>query len=52
MIREGKADRETWQPVFELLEHSSNTGLFVKDVILESLSQLGLRTEDVGIRFC
>lgn len=51
MIREGKADRKEWQHVFELLEYAARTGAFVKDAVVDSLAQLGLREEDVGIRF-
>lgn len=51
MIREGKADRDHWQKVFEFLEYTSKTGLFVRSTVLESLQQLGLSLEDVGIKF-
>lgn len=51
MIREGKARRCDWQPVFELLEYTSKTGLFVKPTVMQSLSDLNLNLEDVGIRF-
>lgn len=51
MIREGKADRKTWLHVFELLEHTARTGLFVKPLVLGSLAQLGLSTTDVKVRF-
>ncbi|MBK7962827.1 MAG: hypothetical protein IPK04_17540 [Bdellovibrionales bacterium] len=51
MIREGKARRCDWQPVFELLEYTSKTGLFVKPTVMQSLSDLDLKLEDVGIKF-
>lgn len=51
MIREGKADRESWQHTFEFLEYTSKTGLFVKPLVLDLLKELGLDTEDVGVRF-
>lgn len=51
MIREGKADREEWQHTFEFLEYTSRTGLFVKPLVLDLLAELGLTTEDVGVRF-
>lgn len=51
MIREGKANRQDWQGVFEFLEYTARTGLFVKPTILQSLATLRLSLEDVGIRF-
>lgn len=51
MIREGKADRESWQHTFEFLEYTSRTGLFVKPLVLDLLEELGLTTADVGVRF-
>lgn len=51
MIREGIADKDHWQKVFEFLEYTSKTGLFVRSTVLESLQQLGLSIEDVGIKF-
>lgn len=51
MIREGKADKGTWQGVFELLEHTSRTGLFVRPTVLAGLHNLDLTLADVGIRF-
>jgi 3'-phosphoadenosine 5'-phosphosulfate sulfotransferase (PAPS reductase)/FAD synthetase len=51
MIREGKARRSEWQSVFELLEYTSKTGLFVKPTVEKSLSDLNLTLEDVGIKF-
>ena len=51
MVREGKADRVEWQHVFELLEHSARTGLFVKAYVVAALAELGLSLEDVGVRF-
>lgn len=51
MIREGKADRKHWQHVFEFLEYTSKTGLFVKPAVLESLEILNLTLEQVKIKF-
>lgn len=51
MIREGKAERTTWQHTFEFLEYTSRTGLFVKPLVLDLLQELGLTTQDVGVRF-
>jgi len=51
MIREGKAEKDDWLPLFELLEHTARTGLFVKGTVLESLDKLDLTPEDVGVRF-
>lgn len=51
MIREGKAEREQWQHTFEFLEYTSRTGMFVKPLVLDLLQELGLTTEDVGVKF-
>jgi len=51
MIREGKADRQHWQNVFELLEYTSRTGMFVRPPVEQGLAMLGLTHADVGIRF-
>lgn len=51
MIREGKADRRHWQHIFEFLEYTSKTGLFVKPAVLESLEVLNLTLEQVKIKF-
>ena len=51
MIREGKADLTHWRNVFEFLEYAARTGRFVKAGALDSLAQLGLTLQDVGIRF-
>lgn len=51
MIREGKAERESWQHTFEFLEYTSRTGLFVKPLVLDLLAELGLTTQDVGVQF-
>jgi len=51
MVREGKADRREWQRVFELLEHSAKTGLFVRTLVLDSLAELGLTPADVRVPF-
>ncbi len=51
MIREGKADRRHWQHVFELLEYTARTGMFVRPPVEQGLAMLGLTHADVGIRF-
>lgn len=51
MIREGKAPMRRWRHLFEFLEHTSRTGLFLKPAVLEALRQLDLTPADVGIRF-
>jgi hypothetical protein len=51
MIREGKADRQHWQNVFELLEYTSRTGMFVRPPVDQGLAMLGLTHADLGIRF-
>lgn len=51
MVREGKARRRDWLHVFELLEHCARTGLFVKETVQQSLAQLDLTPEDVGINW-
>lgn len=51
MIRDGKADLIHWRNTFELLEYSSKTGVFLKDVCVEMLDEIGLSLEDVGIEF-
>ncbi len=51
MIREGKAQKSDWQPIFEFLEYTAQTGLFVKPTVLQSLQELNLQLTDVGIEF-
>lgn len=51
MIREGKAPLKRWRAVFEFLEYTARTGLFVKPIVIQALQQLDLTPEDVGIRF-
>lgn len=51
MIREGKASREVWLPTFELLEFAAKTGMFVRQIVDDSLAELGLTLDDVGIKF-
>lgn len=51
MIREGKADRQQWQPTFEFLEYTARTGVFVKKPVTELAAQLELTLEDLHIRF-
>jgi hypothetical protein len=51
MIREGKAPHAHWRRVFEFLEHTSRTGLFLKPAVLDALHQLDLTPADVGVRF-
>jgi hypothetical protein len=51
MIREGKAPLKRWRAVFEFLEYTARTGLFVKPIVIDALRQLDLTPEDVGIHF-
>lgn len=51
MIREGKAPLKRWRAVFEFLEHTARTGLFLKPQIQNVLAQLDLTPEEVGIHF-
>ena len=51
MIREGKAPLKRWRSVFEFLEYTARTGLFVKPIVLKALRDLDLTPDDVGIRF-
>jgi hypothetical protein len=51
MIREGKADKHEWLPIFEFLEYTSKTGLFLKKTIIQSLQSLDLTLNDVGVKF-
>ncbi|CAN5479621.1 hypothetical protein BH10BDE1_BH10BDE1_24390 [soil metagenome] len=51
MIREGKADRKTWQFTFEFLEFTARTGLFIKRPVDDGLAWLNLTRTDVGITF-
>ncbi len=51
MIREGKAQICYWQPIFEFLEYTAKTGLFVKPIILDVLAKLDLKLQDVGIKW-
>lgn len=51
MIREGKARKEDWQHIFEFLEYTAKSGLFVKPVVLDLSKKLGVTLDDLGIRF-
>lgn len=51
MIREGKAKKSEWQPVFEFLEYTSRSGMFLKPMVIQSLKWLDLTLEDVRIKF-
>jgi hypothetical protein len=51
MIREGKADLVHWRNVFELLEYTSRTGMFVRPPVEQGLAMLGLTLGDLRIRF-
>lgn len=51
MIREGKAQKSEWQPIFEFLEYTSRSGMFLKPTVLQSLKWLDLTLEDVKIKF-
>lgn len=51
MIREGKAPLKRWRSVFELLEYTARTGLFVKPLVLKTLAELDLTPAEVGVYF-
>lgn len=51
MIREGKAPLKRWRAVFEFLEYTARTGLFIKPIILKALADLDLKPEEVGVHF-
>ncbi len=51
MVREGKANKSEWQPTFELLEYCAKTGMFVKPLVLELLTELNLTLADVRVTF-
>lgn len=51
MIREGKADLVHWRNVFELLEYTSRTGMFVRPPVEQGLAMLGLTLDELRIRF-
>lgn len=51
MIREGKANKHHWQMVFEFLEYTSLTGIFIKESIEELVNELGLTLDELGIQF-
>jgi 3'-phosphoadenosine 5'-phosphosulfate sulfotransferase (PAPS reductase)/FAD synthetase len=51
MIREGRATKDDWQHIFEFLEYTAKTGLFVRPTVQQLLNQLNLTTTDVGIRY-
>ena len=51
MIREGKADLTHWRNVFELLEYTARTGMFVRPPVEQGLAMLGLTLDQLRIRF-
>jgi len=51
MIREGKAPLKRWRSIFEFLEYTAWTGLFIKPIIMKALEDLELTPEEVGVRF-
>ncbi|MGE3442370.1 MAG: hypothetical protein AB7L13_07045 [Acidimicrobiia bacterium] len=51
MVREGRARIEDWQPVFEFLEFTARTGLFIRPTIDTLLARLDLSRTDVGIHY-
>lgn len=51
MIREGKADRREWQLIFEFLEYTAKTEMFLKPTILQSVRWLDLNLNDIGVKF-
>lgn len=51
MIREGKAKKENWQYVWEVLEYTARTGQIISGTIDETLAKLELTRQDVGIKY-
>ena len=50
MIREGRAERQKWHAIFELLEYSAQTGWLLDKEIIPVLKSLNLTKKEVGIR--
>ncbi|MCK5219397.1 hypothetical protein KAR10_07745 [bacterium] len=51
MIREGKAKKENWQYIWEVLEYTARTGKLISGTIDQTLARLGLSRQDVGIKY-
>lgn len=49
MVREGKSGRDYWLNLFEMLEYSTKTGRFISDSVGETLAQLGLTKDEIGL---
>jgi long-chain acyl-CoA synthetase len=49
MVREGKSARGHWLNLFEMLEYATKTGRFINESVVETLAQLGLTKEAIGI---
>jgi hypothetical protein len=49
MIRQGKASRSTWEPIFTLLEHCGRTGFLIKNEVAGIVEQLDLDPVDLNI---
>lgn len=49
LIRSGKADRERWVSIFELLEYAAHSGNFLKKILDEGLGKLDLKRSDIGL---
>lgn len=49
MVRVGKTKRTQWLHLFEMLEFSARTGLFINKTAQETLTMLNLKKADLGI---
>ena len=49
MVREGKSERAHWLNLFEMLEVSAKTGLFINKGVVQTLAALGLTKKDIGL---
>lgn len=49
MIREGKAPRRLWRNIFEMMEYSAKTGWLIGAEVRNTLKQLDLTPEEVGL---
>ncbi len=49
-IRDGKAPRRYWLNIFQMLELSAKTGMFLNKRVIRVIEELGLSFEDIGIK--
>lgn len=49
LVREGKADRNRWLYIFEFLEYVAKKNILLKKSVDNSLNQLSLTREDLGL---